>query len=159
MQLYFLRHGIAEERSPSMSDAERKLVPEGIAEIQRLAQGLKRIGMTVDRAYTSPLPRCAETAEIVAEAIGLAPHDLIVHPGLAPGGLDPGVVSEIVKHENRKAKILFVGHEPDLSMTVGSLIGGAAIDMKKGGLARVDADRAEPGRCVLRWLLTPDHLS
>jgi phosphohistidine phosphatase len=158
MHLFFLRHGIAEDRNTAANDFDRKLIPEGISEIERLAQGLKRLDLKLDRIYTSPLPRSDETARIVAGALEIGPENLIVEPELAPGQFDMDQLRALLKDERRQTRIMFVGHEPDLSLLVEQLVGGASIDLKKGGLARVEANRVEPGCGVLRWLLTPAHL-
>jgi phosphohistidine phosphatase SixA len=52
-----------------------------------------------------------------------------------------------------------VGHEPDLSLTIAELIGGGRVDMKKGGLARVDVRGPGLDGGVLAWLLTPSQLA
>ena len=54
---------------------------------------------------------------------------------------------------------MVVGHEPDFSLTIAELIGGGCVEMKKGGLARIDV--AGPGLedGVLEWLLTPSQLA
>jgi phosphohistidine phosphatase len=49
---------------------------------------------------------------------------------------------------------MIVGHEPDFSGLIRALTGGAA-EMKKGGLARIDADAIEPGAGRLIFLLPP----
>jgi phosphohistidine phosphatase len=53
------------------------------------------------------------------------------------------------------AEVMFVGHEPSFSETVGELIGGAKVVMKKGGLARIDVFSREPLRGALVWLIAP----
>ena len=54
-------------------------------------------------------------------------------------------------------RVLFVGHEPDLSSTVAHLTGAASVRMRKGGLACVEFyGIPEPGGGELAWLLDPD---
>jgi phosphohistidine phosphatase len=52
------------------------------------------------------------------------------------------------------ANVMFVGHEPTFSMVVRELT-GAFIDMKKGGLARVDLETRQAMRGSLVWLIAP----
>ena len=73
------------------------------------------------------------------------------------GGFSLGDLQAIVS-ERSAAEIMLVGHEPDLSMLASDLIGDVSIDLKKGGLIRIDADLVEPGRGVLKWLLAPSVL-
>ena len=49
---------------------------------------------------------------------------------------------------------MFVGHEPDFSTTITSLVGGRVV-MKKGGLARVDIISDQPLLGELVWLIAP----
>jgi phosphohistidine phosphatase SixA len=51
---------------------------------------------------------------------------------------------------------MFVGHEPDFSTTIASLVGGR-VAMKKGGLARVDIISSQPQPLLgeLVWLIAP----
>ena len=76
---------------------------------------------------------------------------------LVPTSAPEDVWQEIREHKD-SGEILLVGHEPLLSCLIGFLLGfpALALDLKKGGLARVDVDQfgALP-RGVLKWLLPP----
>jgi phosphohistidine phosphatase len=159
MHLFFLRHGEAEERRPGLRDADRHLTPEGIAEMQMVAAGLAALDVKVDRVLSSPLPRALETAQIAAEALGISAGSVVTDARLEAGAFRLGSLQSLLETEPRSARLLLVGHEPDFSMVVGQLVGGAAIEFKKAGLARVEIDRVEPGHGVLRWLLTPQILA
>jgi len=53
--------------------------------------------------------------------------------------------------------VLLAGHEPHLSHLIRFLLEApVAVDLKKGGLVRIDS-AAQPGppRGVLKWLITP----
>jgi phosphohistidine phosphatase len=155
MRLYFLRHGIAEEREPGLQDFGRKLTPEGIEEMHRSAAGMKRLGLKFDAILSSPLIRARETAAIVAETLG---QEMREEPLLASGaGLEE--FRKAVKDQPDGAHVLLVGHEPDLSETISALIGGGMVRMKKGALACVNAREVRADWGELRWLLNPDHLA
>ena len=158
MHLFFLRHGTAEDPAAGNTDADRRLTPAGIAEMKQVAQGLRALDLRLDRIYTSPLPRAEQTARLVATALGVPDGEVVVEGRLAPGGLRLGTLQTLLEGEKPSARIMLVGHEPDLSHAAGELAGGAAIELKKAGLIRIETDRLEPGAGVLRWLLTPDHL-
>ena len=49
---------------------------------------------------------------------------------------------------------MFVGHEPDFSTTISSLVGGRVV-MKRGGLARIDIVSPQPLLGELVWLIAP----
>lgn len=157
MKLYFLRHGIAEDVSLTGLDRDRELTDEGIADMERVAAGMKRLKPDIELVLTSPYARALKTAEIAARVLDAG--DLLhVDPRLVPGfGL--GHLQEIVEEHDEVRRLLLVGHNFDFPMVAGRLCGGASIDLKKGGLIRVDTDAIEPGAGVLEWLLTPKHLA
>jgi phosphohistidine phosphatase len=157
MKLYFLRHGIAEDISSSGLDRDRELTADGIDEMERVARGMKRLRLDLDIALTSPYARARKTAEIAARILGIEDR-LHEGPGLAPGfGL--GHLQQIVAERPDARRILLVGHNFDFPIVTGQLSGGARIDLKKGGLIRVDTDRIEPGAGTLEWILAPKHLA
>ena len=153
MRLYLLRHGIAEEWRPDLPDEKRRLTAEGKRKVRMIAQGLSKIGLELDLIVTSPLPRAQETAEIAAEILGLSDR-LKEDEGLASGfGL--ATVQNIAANSPDAQNIMLVGHEPGFSMLASALTGGSQIDLKKGGLIRIDLDKIAAGAGVLKWVLAP----
>ena len=54
-------------------------------------------------------------------------------------------------------RVMFVGHEPDLSTAVQLLTGARAVRLRKGGLACVEFPGIpEPFAGEVAWLLDPD---
>jgi phosphohistidine phosphatase SixA len=54
---------------------------------------------------------------------------------------------------------MLVGHEPNMSETVGEIVGGARVDLKKGGLALVELNDYDDLAGDLVWLLPPKVLA
>lgn len=156
MKLYFLRHGIAVDAEVwHGSDSDRPLTPDGIARMKREAKAMQRLGIVPDIVVSSPLLRAKQTAEIVAARLELGNRlreDARV--GFGFGADDARAIAG--EHETARS-IMFVGHEPSMSGTIGKITGGSRIDFKKGGLACVELDDDSPGR--LAWLLTPKLLT
>jgi phosphohistidine phosphatase SixA len=50
---------------------------------------------------------------------------------------------------------MLVGHEPNMSATIGHLVGGARLDLKKGGLACIDLPDPASRAGALLWLIPP----
>src|SRR5271168_3500570 len=68
MNLYFLRHGKAQERGPKWRpDSKRPLTKEGEKKTTEVARGMKRVGVSFDVILTSPFERALRTAQIVVE--------------------------------------------------------------------------------------------
>ncbi len=157
-RILFLRHGKAASRAAwDQDDGLRPLTAEGAALMEREAAGMRRLGLAPDVIVTSPLVRARETAAIVAAALqtaaGPVEDDRLAH------GFDARVLERLIAEYPEARGLMVVGHEPEFSATIAELIGGGYIDMKKGGLACVDA--AGPGLedAVLTWLLTPALLT
>lgn len=156
MTLYFLRHGHADHPSWSGPDASRPLTREGIETMRMEARTMTRLGILVGAVVSSPLVRARETAEIAARALR-AGDSVIIDDRLAPG-FGPADLPGIVASYGAKGALLLVGHEPDMSDTIGELIGGGRVVMKKGGLARIDRADHDGADWELVWLLAPRTL-
>lgn len=156
MKIYFLRHGAAADRETwSGPDSDRPLTENGEKELRALAKKFAKLGFAVESLRTSPYARALGTAKIVAKGLGLTSL-LTIDERLAPG-FDSAALGAVLSERPRCASLLLVGHEPDFSKTIGQLTGCRSVEMKKGGLARVDYD---PGTGVgtLVWLLPPKVL-
>ena len=161
MTLYLLRHGIAEDAPPGGDDRTRRLTPRGRARLAVAARGLLTVRVELDVILTSPLPRAAETAAIVAAAYprGPSPHEL---PALAPG-VPPAETLQALRPWSRHDEVMLVGHEPGLSRLASLVLTGApdrlAIDLKKGGCIAIEVEKlVPPAGATLRWLLTARQL-
>ncbi len=154
MDVYLVRHAVAEERAPRGGDAARALTAEGRREFTRAAAGFSRLEPELTRILTSPLLRARQTAEILREQLsGPEPE---AWPPLAPG-----VALERLLADLRGAgeAVALVGHEPCLGRLLSLAVSGRAGDgtpLRKGGIARLVFERApRPGGGRLAWLLTP----
>jgi phosphohistidine phosphatase len=158
-ELYFVRHGLAEERGDAWpDDTKRPLTEEGMARLRKAVRGLSRIDVAIDVVLTSPLVRARQTAEIVAG--GLDPRPSIVNvDSLAPTGSYAAVLADLEKH-SRKSRLALVGHEPMMGELAARLVGSRhPIEFKKGGVCRIDVENLPPaGPADLRWMLTPKIL-
>jgi len=158
--LYLVRHAIAEDRSDSGRDADRRLTAQGIAKMRRACAGLSRLGVAPDRVYTSPLVRARQTAELLCETLApsTTPKTL---PALAPGGARN--VPAALRALPEAGAVALVGHEPDLGQLTALLIGcppgAGSIEFKKGGVAAIELGALPPELPgTLCWLLTPRQL-
>lgn len=154
MKLYFLRHGVAVEPEEwDGAEVDRPLSAAGEAALAGAVLLLRAAGISPEALLTSPLVRARRTAAIVAEGLGLTAR-VEVAPLLAPG-FDTGRLTEVLKPRSGVESLLLVGHEPDLGETVGELIGGSRVEMKKGALACVVLKDPKELRGYLAWLVPP----
>jgi phosphohistidine phosphatase len=157
MKVYLLRHGIAEDRSPSGTDAARRLTAEGEAEMRQVARGIRKLGLRFDVILSSPLVRARQTAEAVAREMD-AEDRLTEEPRLASGARF-GDFCAVLDDRKPGDRVLLVGHEPDLSSAISTFIGGGGVRMKKASLALVDLREVAAEGGELRWLLEAEQLS
>ena len=122
---------------------------------------MKNLGLRFDLILSSPFLRTRQTAEIVAKLLKLKKR-LAFSDELTPDGDPKALVRQLNEPGVAAESILLVGHEPNLSRFVSSLISGepaAAIDLKKGGLCKLETVALRFGRCAtLAWLLTPKQM-
>ena len=156
MQIYILRHGIAEVATAGMSDADRALVPEGMDKLRAVLRLARAVGVSPSLVLTSPYRRAVETAEIAAEVLGY--EDEIVRSDALRPGCTPNEAWDEIRRRGAGERIVVSGHEPMLGYLTGFLLGAPSllIDLKKGSLVRIDMERigVQP-RGVLRWYVTP----
>jgi phosphohistidine phosphatase len=150
MELYFFRHGDAEEAGPGQSDYERRLTDIGLQETRRVGEALRRAGIKPNRIVSTSLVRAQQTAAILREALG---SDAPIEGSLS-AATQFGEIQRTMVGGGRR--FFIVGHAPYLGQVAGQLIGAPAIDLAKSGCARVDTRRIEPGEGKLIWLITPE---
>ncbi len=152
MILYFLRHGKA--GSPrAKNDDERELTDAGVTALRTAAPLWRRLNLRPDVVLSSPLPRALQTAELFCEAVGGSP---VTDDRLRPGASWGDLARAMAAHQDAR-RVMFVGHEPDLSGAVSDLTGAASVRMRKGGLACLEFyGIPEPGGGEIAWLLDPD---
>ncbi len=115
----------------------------------------RRLNLRPDVVISSPLPRALRTAEIFVDGLGL-PRAPVPDPLLEPGAGWGDMGRAMAAHPDAR-RVMFVGHEPDLSAALSVLTGASSVRMRKGGLARVEFPGVpEPGAGELAWLLDPD---
>jgi phosphohistidine phosphatase len=150
--LYFLRHGTADEARQT-NDEARELTAEGERALRAAAPFWRRLNLRPDVVVTSPLARAIRTAELACEAIGGTP---VPTDRLRPGADWSDFGRTLADHPEAR-RVLFVGHEPDLSGTIALLTGASSVRMRTGGLACVEFyGIPEPGAGELAWLIDPD---
>ena len=159
LELYLIRHGLAEERGPEYpDDSKRPLTSEGIARLRKEAKRLAALGVEFDQIISSPLVRAKQTAEVFAQMT--APSTPLAYSdSLAPAGTPAAVFQDLSKHM-RKARIALVGHEPNMGELAARLIGSRTpIEFKKGAVCRIDFEVFPPkGQGQLRWFIPPKML-
>lgn len=159
MNLYLIRHAIAEEEAPSGEDSQRELTDKGAKKMRLIAKGLRTLGVEFDLILSSPYLRAMQTAEILSEVFKKKKFVLSNH--LMPAG-DPNLLIAEINEKHTVDSLAIVGHEPYLSTLVSLLTAdGAPVEMtfKKGGVCYLSTDDLHhTHKATLEWLLTPGVL-
>ena len=150
VQVWFLRHGEAVPHD-AKPDFERELTPRGERQAEAAGRGLGRSGVELTACYSSPRVRARQTAEIACGDLGVG----VELAESLSSDFDLDDLTELLHAHDEDARVLLVGHEPDFSQAVHDLT-GAAIDMKKGGIAAVKLTGARRGELIV--LLRPREL-
>lgn len=158
MILYFLRHASAGQAfANSKKDETRALDKDGIEQCGYIGRALAALQVQVDAIISSPLKRCTQTAVLVGNELGYE-GKLQMDAGLRP---EAGLADfrGLLEKYARLEAIMVVGHNPNLSQFLGSVISDsgceASIELKKGSVAKVEMRRTSG---TLNWCLTPKML-
>jgi phosphohistidine phosphatase len=156
MNLYILRHASAGLRRPNpLLDAKRPLDKEGKKHCLQLAQVLNALNVQFDLIVSSPLKRCLQTASLIGTETGYEAQ-ILNSTALAPAASLKDF-QKLLRECSDRENLLVVGHNPNLSSFLGSLLvpasgAEARIRLRKGSLARVVLTR---GPATLQSLLDP----
>lgn len=154
MQVYLLRHGIAEEERSGLSDADRALTQDGRRKLRHTLQTASQADVRPTLVLTSSLRRAVETAEIAQEVFKYN-GELVRTEALLPNSSVHEVWNEIRVHAAEPV-IVLVGHNPQFAELAGYLLGAPElqIDVKKGSLLRIDFESlSSQPKGILRWFL------
>jgi phosphohistidine phosphatase len=155
LQLYLIRHAIAEAESPTGRDADRPLSSKGIERLQLEVDGLRRLGLEFDALWTSPWARAEATAKLL-EPLSKTPSRLCGDLARAPRASLWKALAQ-----SGAERLALVGHQPWLG-ELASLLASDSSDplmgmrIKKGGLVWLEGE-PQPGRMRLEAALPP-HL-
>jgi phosphohistidine phosphatase len=158
MELYMVRHAWAEEPGDPRwpNDHLRPLTKEGHRRFAALVGVLAKRDFTPRLIATSPMLRCVQTAELIAEVLAHKPG-IVERDELLPGGDLATLLGWTSRQAGECERIAWVGHAPDVNRLVAMLIGAAGGQFRfaKGSIAALRfEDRPAIGAATLRWLVT-----
>jgi phosphohistidine phosphatase len=150
VEIWLLRHAMAEDRAASGRDADRTLTSDGKARAEAVAKGLAKLDPGIAAVITSPYKRARQTAEPAARELNLASR-IRESEALEPSA-DPERILEELDAEELPS-VLLVGHQPHLGALLGRLVGGSGLEipLKKAAVARIELSGRRSGE--LRALL------
>ena len=157
MHLFFMRHAEAEPRQPSADDFQRPLTAQGRAQQRLVVRALAPILQPLDHLLSSPLVRARQTADIVTDTLRF-PGPVEETPVLG-ADCTIGAVLQLLQGYPHQARLLCVGHEPDMSRLSAIFLDGegrSAMAFQPGTLIGLSfPGHPAPGRGSLRFFLPP----
>jgi phosphohistidine phosphatase len=153
MDLYLMQHG---EAVAAEVDPDRPLAPGGSAHVAAVAAHAAACGVRVDRVVHSGKTRAAQTAGILAGALGCS--DVVAVDGLKPNDDVASAVRRLVD-PSAPGSLAVVGHLPFLDRLASLLVTGDpaahVVAFRNAGLVRLVPDESGAGFAVA-WALTPE---
>ncbi len=151
MDLFVVRHAIAEPARPGLSDADRRLTPRGRRRFAAVVSWLEALGVEFDAFYYSPWLRAVETMQ----ALGPLMREQPVPTSYLTQSPTPALLNFLAVGRT----VGVVGHEPFLTELVAWLVlgdpdRGESFVLKKGGVAWLEGE-PRPGGMRLRALVPP----
>lgn len=157
MQIYIVRHGIAEDGSPGGMDEKRALTAEGKKKMKEAAAGFARLNPDIRRIFASPLVRARQTAEILAIGLKRKVEEM---KELSPGYEPEAVVNRLRKFLELES-VMLVGHQPNCSELASYMLSadaGIDIEFKKGAICQIHADELRRSSGILIAHYSPASL-
>ena len=153
MKIYLVQHG---EAAAKEVEPERPLTEQGMKDVQRIAEALKRAGVEVKRVIHSGKLRAQQTAEILA--IEIAPElqletSALINPNDNPCAFD-------LQTDGGNTDTVVVGHLPFMAKLVSHLVTGdesqTLVAYQPGSI--VCLEFIEKDNWQINWMLRPELL-
>jgi len=176
VKLYLIRHAVACVESPDGTDARRALTSKGSKRFLECVEGLDRLGVRFDAAWTSPLLRAVETTELLLPLCRHARSTARARLGTtrvcAELAEAPGESLLAALTHAEVDRLACVGHEPHLSRLAAWLVtgwrastgddadeerAGGGFELDKGGVLALEGE-PRPGRMRLVASYPPSAL-
>jgi len=155
MNLYLIRHSIAENITIDKKDFDRELTEEGKFVIKKTSEAWKNYIGNVDVVLTSPLKRAIQTAEIISTNLQ-DKQNLIKDNNLGTGSRTADLIDLLNALEYKN--VVVVGHQPDLSQHINNFCGTGSFNLAfpPASLAKIEFDNSiKYGRGRLIYFIPP----
>lgn len=152
MKIIFIRHAAAIDRCDAIAEEKRYLTPKGRISFRETARTMIKKRVDPELIITSPLLRAIQTADILAESLTYN-GSLEALDELEPG-FDIDQLRNLLHRYRHISELVIVGHEPDFSSIITSLLGlDKGFAFKKGGAVSLTVDPADLRRGAgFKWL-------
>jgi len=157
MKLFFLRHA---EAVPGENDTLRALSKDGRRQARDMGAFFASAGIEFAAAFSSPLVRARQTAEIVLELSNKKKPVKLQLTDMLLNTVEPQEFDSWLRRIKTDGRVLLVGHNPSMAEHVARLLDlpmASAIPMAKGAVAYLRWE--PPDAAKLKLYITPKHVS
>jgi len=155
MNLYLIRHSIAENISIDKKDFERELTQEGKQVIAQTSLSWKNFINQFDIVLSSPLTRAVQTAEIISSNLQNKPN-IVKDNNLGSGSRTPDLIDLLNSLDFEDVAV--VGHQPDLSIHLNNFCGTGNFNLifPPAAIAKIEFDNSvKYGKGRLVYFIPP----
>jgi phosphohistidine phosphatase len=155
MNLYLIRHSIAENISINKKDFDRELTAEGKIIITKASESWKNYLGQIDVVLTSPLTRAMQTAEILSSNLQNIPN-IIKDNNLGTGSRTADLIDLLNSLDYKN--VVVVGHQPDLSHHINNFCGTGSFNLAfpPASLAKIEFENSiKYGKGRLIYFIPP----
>jgi phosphohistidine phosphatase len=150
MRVYLVQHG---ESKSEGEDPQRRLTDKGIGEVQKVANFLRPLKLSLDAVWHSGKARAQQTGELLAEAVG-ARDRVVQREGLGP---KDQVATTKEALEQTGGDVMIVSHLPFLGKLVAVLVTGSEeneiVEFRFGSVVCIE--RRDDGKWKVAWMIRP----
>lgn len=150
MKIYLVRHG---QPNPAEIDPAKGLSDTGKTDINRLADTIKHLNISVAEIMHSGKARAQQTAMILASVIR-SERGVNARNGINPDDPVKDVAEEIIAGSE---DLMLVGHLPFMGKLSSILLAGddyrGLLEFTTGAMACIEYNK---GKCSLNWFINPE---
>ena len=113
-KIILVRHGKSAWNDPNLNDHDRPLANRGLENVPEMGFRLKEKGIFPDLILSSTATRASQTAEILAEVLGVSKSKLVYEKNLYHASYTM-ILKLLQKQDNSNELIFVVGHNPGMN--------------------------------------------
>lgn len=146
--IFIVRHAKAAWMEDMSQDRLRKLDAEGVADAMKAGKLLAQEGLVPDLILSSTATRAEQTAQLIAEGLGLDESKIEYKNGLYNASAET-ILLVIQSVETDEEKLMIVAHNPGISNFLSLLTDGSSVNMGPCDIAILELDIDSWKNCCL----------
>ncbi len=134
--LTLVRHAKSSWKDGELADQDRPLNKRGKRDAPVMGNRLAKSGYLPDLILSSPANRALTTAQVIAQAVGFDPDDIVVDERIYGAGV-AGLIQLLQATDDRIERAMLFGHNPELTALVNRLARVTLDNLPTCGMAKL----------------------